>query len=425
MNLRKALIYLWLLMTVLTAACGDLEDDPTTSRTTIAVVNTSNPGSSGELSFLFATNHYVDRVYRINLDTLDVDDVKVGKKPRAIAASPDGRFVACANEDSNSISVIPTVSLNAWSVAVGWKPLELRFSPNGRWLAVANYEYLSVALIDTNNGAMSVIYACTGPTSLDFSSDSETLAVACYGSGSVQLIDTNEKQVIHGTMEDGTEVYDRTQVVLFGRENTNAQNLLFTGFREGPWDEAASGTNFSIGVIDLEEDPWETDFVEAAINPRFFFWNHAGDKLIAIHHGQDPEVETYNEDHSVTYTYDSGGALIPGQISVLEVDEDRNVETKDRYIISGNPVAAAIDPNRDFIAVADKDDGKVVFVDLDEKTQFEVSTKTRPYALAFNSAGTKLVVVHETPLMPVSLVDVAGRSSKLVYESLSMNRWFD
>ncbi len=406
-------------------ACGAPDDSPTTSRTTIAVVNTHNPGSSGNLSFLFATNHYVNRVYRINLDTLDVDDVKVGKNPRSIAASPDGRFVACANEKSASITVIQTVTLATWSVVVGMKPVELRFSPNGRWLAVANYEYLSVALINTDTGGMSLIYACTGPTSLDFDDNSEILAVACYDSGTIQLIDMNDKTTMYADSTDGIEVYDRTQVVLFGREGTNAHDLLFTGFREGPGDESDSASNYSIGVIDLREDPWEPDFVEAAINPRAFFWNHAGDKMISIHHGQDPVVQVNDPNYHWSYTYDSGGALIPGQISVLAVDENRNVEVEDRYIIAGNPVTAAMDSNRDFLAVADKENAKVLFIDLVKKTQRSVSTETRPYALGFNSSGTKVIVVHETALMPVSLIDVASGSSKVIYKSLSMNQWVE
>jgi DNA-binding beta-propeller fold protein YncE len=405
-------------------ACG-VENTPTTSRTTTAIVNTHNPGFSGKLSFLFATNHYVDHVYRINLDTLDVDNVEVGDKPRSIAASPDGKFVVCANEDSTTITLIHSETLTTWWAIVGMKPVELRFSPDGNWLAVANFENHSVALINTYTREVSHIDACSGPTSLDFDDNSEILAVACYHAGTVQLIDVNEKTTLDSDPAEGIEVHNRTQVVLFGREGTNAQNLLFAGFRESPLDEAIVGSNYSIGVIDFEQEPWEPEFVLSAINPRTFFWNHAGDKLISIHHGQDGEDNIIDSLEEAVLGIIFPEATIPGQVSVLAVDENRHVAEEKRYIIGGNPVTAAMDPNRDFIAVADKENSTVVFIDLVQKRQFSIKTEIRPYALGFNSSGTRVIVVHETPLMPVSMIDVANRKSKVIYKSLSMNRWVE
>ena len=406
------------------AAC-EIKDDPTTSRTTIAIVSTGDPGGSNNLSFMFATNHYVNRVYRINLDNLDVDEIKTGSKPRSIAASPDGRFVACANEESNSITLIGVVSLAKWTVAVGMTPVDLSFSPDGERLAVANYHSGTVVVIDTATRDMSVYYPCTGPSGMDFDDDSKLLAVACYYSDTVQFIDVKEKTLMDAETEDGYEIYERTQVVKFGRDGTNAKNLFFAGFREGPWDEAESSVNYSIAVIDLEENPWDPYFVEAAINPRGFLFNHAGDKLVSIHHGQDPIVTLDDPDSWWTYTYTSSGAYIPGQVSVLGIDEDRNVGLLNRYVVEGNPVAAVLDPHRDLVAVADKENGEVAFIDLDNERQFSVSTETRPYALAFNSSGTKVIVVHETPMMPVSIIDVQARSSKIIFKSLPMRNWIE
>jgi len=422
-------ILLWVifLLAATITGCG-LEDEPITSVHAIAIVH---PQTEDGPAFLFASNRFLDKVFRINLENLSIKEVNTGEKPRNIAAGPDGSLVAVANENGHSVTIIDTMSLAKTTVFTGFKPTDLRFSPatrenpSGRWIAVANYLDQTVSFIDLKTFGVRNVWVGGGPTSVAFDDTGTKLAVACYLSYEVVVIDM-ETFAKEATWEwapywDSHDmIYDREhpQVVVFGKPGTDGENKLFIGHKEGPdyydhsWDYYPDDYNGVLTVMDLADD-WQSnvsvrpsiDMIKVGANPRGLIWDRSGEALITINHN------FFNS------ALDS--------LTVLEFDDEGALYITWEYVVGGNPVAAALAPEKNYIAAACKNSGAVAIIDLENGTRKIIGTADKPYALAFNSSGSKVIVVHESPLMPISIVDVKRGSSKVIKDSVSMDRWME
>ena len=96
-------------------------------------------------------------VSSIDLATGGVTEVLVGLHASALAVSPDGRHVACANAASDTLSILDAargeVIETVWTKATpaelfGAQPNALAFAPDGRRLYVCNGAQNAVAVID-------------------------------------------------------------------------------------------------------------------------------------------------------------------------------------------------------------------------------------------------------------------------------------
>lgn len=396
------------------SSCFWDEDEPITSPHTTALVN---PSKDGGHSYLFASNRYLNTVYRIDLNTMAVDEIKVGTKPRNLTARPDGTKVAVANESSRNITLIDTETLGTCTIQTGFVPKDIKFSPNGKWLAVANYESETVSLINSKNFDMWDIWVGGGPVSVDFDDQSRFIAVACYSEDSVKVISVEEKDVVQTWSHGENDYYfDRPQAVLFGRSGTNSENMIFVGSRLSPEENYSYHEDYddSIAVLYMPSNWREyisslkppSEIIRSAPNPRGLFWNHEANKVLAVNY------YFYNDRE-----WD--------KVSVLDVSDTQEVEETRRYTVDKNPIAAALSPDKDLFAIACHEGSAVNLIDTDKETIRYISTIDRPYALAFNNKGTKVIVVHESPMMPVSVVDVASGTSEVVYESITMNDWIE
>lgn len=86
-----------------------------------------------------------------------VERIKVGSVPYAVAASPDGLLVYVANQASNSISVINTGSNTVIATILagnGTSPSGLAVSPDGLWLYVANRSTNNISVINAINNTI-------------------------------------------------------------------------------------------------------------------------------------------------------------------------------------------------------------------------------------------------------------------------------
>jgi DNA-binding beta-propeller fold protein YncE len=432
--------------------CGLPEAQPSPHAAT--VVQPLN--GEGKL-YLFASNRFVDAVYRIDLETLKFKAVKVGDKPRNLAASPDGLQVAVANEGDHSISLIDSVHLDTRTVQTGRKPFDVRYSPDGLWLAVANYDDETVSLIDPATRELWDVWVGGGPSSVAFDDRSEFVAVACFHENAVKLIGVADKLAVASWLLDdiaGAPVDAHPQTVTFGPAGTAHQRTMFVGMRPDDYDtEAENGYDSyadSIAVIPFpprfSEDPTATpdgvQIVRAGPNPRGFIFNHAGDRLLAINHVYDVFDEHNPNDTISELTYSAGdeeqasgwrdaAAKRPVAVGLAVRAYDWMADLtahwfeQRRYAVDRNPVAGALAPDRDLVAVANKDSGTVSLLDLTDAGTVRVSVDDKPFALAFTPSGRWIVVVHETALMPVSVIDVQNGTSKKLYESLSMDRWLE
>src|SRR5256712_9287230 len=99
---------------------------------------------------VFVTNEKSDDVTVIDAATRAVvGTIKVGKRPRGVAVSPDGRKVYVSNSNSDSLSVIDAKSLEVLkTVPAGIDPEGLTLNRAGTALYVVNENQLSVTVLD-------------------------------------------------------------------------------------------------------------------------------------------------------------------------------------------------------------------------------------------------------------------------------------
>jgi PQQ-dependent catabolism-associated beta-propeller protein len=205
-----------------------------------------------------------------------------GNDPETIDASPDGRILAVANEDSAQVRLLEASSGNVIAnVPVGIEPEGLRFRPDGRYVYVTSEANDRVDVIDVNARQVSATVA-TGkrPRSVLFSSDGERAYVTCEFDASVDIIDAQEHRGLASVKIDGTpkampmgmalDDSEHRLYVSLGRAgevaviDTRSLRLLqrITGVGTRPWGlaltpdagklYAANGPSGDVSVIDTQ-----------------------------------------------------------------------------------------------------------------------------------------------------------------------------
>ncbi|MCG3153394.1 MAG: hypothetical protein GEEBNDBF_02707 [bacterium] len=109
--------------------------------------------------------------------------IPVGVMPHGARPSPDGKWVAVANMDSRTVSVISTASHKVTTtISVGAKPVQVGFSPDGKALFVSLNQTAEVGRIDTATWQVTGKAASgPGPVQVFVAADNSVLAVANQG----------------------------------------------------------------------------------------------------------------------------------------------------------------------------------------------------------------------------------------------------
>ena len=113
-------------------------------RTLVAILCISAIGEAygaGAPAFAYVTNQESNSVSQIDLATLQVtQSFAVGRDPRGIAVTPDGRTLVTANQRDGDISLVDVQHPDVVRrIAIGKSPEFVRVSPDGR-LALVTYE---------------------------------------------------------------------------------------------------------------------------------------------------------------------------------------------------------------------------------------------------------------------------------------------
>jgi YVTN family beta-propeller protein len=178
-------------------------------------------------------------VYRISLDTLEVDDAyRVGAVPKVVAVTPDGRYVLVANWCTWDLSVISTkagrevrrvpmgeyprgivvtpdgdaayvgimggdylvrVDLATWetsTVPIGSGPRALEIDPSGQTIYATLNMAGQVAKLDLASGQVETVATGTRPRSLAIAGDGKALYVVNYESGTVTKLRTRDMEIL-------------------------------------------------------------------------------------------------------------------------------------------------------------------------------------------------------------------------------------
>jgi len=134
--------------------------------------------------------------------------VQVGKNPKGVTATPNGRYIYVANYDEDSVSV---VSRNTQSeiatVPVGNGPTGVDASPDNFYVYVTNYLDDTVSVIRTSDNSVSAtIHVGTKPNGITVSPDGAYVYVTNYSSNSVSVIQTSNNTVT-ATIPVGTNPF--------------------------------------------------------------------------------------------------------------------------------------------------------------------------------------------------------------------------
>src|ERR671935_594262 len=148
---------------------------------------------------IFVTNERSDDVTVIAAESGNVlKTVAVGKRPRGVVATADGKRVYVANSNSDALSVIDAAALTVTgTIPAGRDPEGLTFNRDGTLLYVVNENDSAVTVIEVASGrSVKKIEVGTEPETAVASPDGRWVAVSNETSNDVHLIDTATQTVV-------------------------------------------------------------------------------------------------------------------------------------------------------------------------------------------------------------------------------------
>jgi YVTN family beta-propeller protein len=203
-------------------------------------------------------------------------NTRVGASPEGLGLSADGKLLAAAVEDDNSVVLVEANSGKelARIKVDGRNPEHAVFSPDGRWIYVSAEEAEQVDVIDVaKRQQVGHILVGKRPRGIAFLADGSRAYVACELAGKVYAIDVASQKVIAevtaGQYPNGVAAHPdgRHVFVSNGRDGTvmaieTASNTVVATIAVGkrPWNMAltpdgaklyvANGRSNSVSVID-------------------------------------------------------------------------------------------------------------------------------------------------------------------------------
>jgi YVTN family beta-propeller protein len=117
-----------------------------------------------------------------------------GNDPETIDSSPDGRVLAVANEDSAQVRLLDSSSGQVLAdIPVGIEPEGVRFRPDGRYVYVTAEASDRIDVISVEElRVVATIATGSRPRNIVFSPDSERAYVACEFAARIDVLDARE-----------------------------------------------------------------------------------------------------------------------------------------------------------------------------------------------------------------------------------------
>jgi YVTN family beta-propeller protein len=129
-----------------------------------------------------------------------------GDDPETIDATPDGRILAVANEDSAKLRLMDAQSgAQLASIAVGLEPEGLRFRPDGKVVYVTSEASDQLDVIDVaERRVVATVPVGKRPRSILFSPDGERAYITCELASRIDVIDSVAHRVLTSIDIEGT-----------------------------------------------------------------------------------------------------------------------------------------------------------------------------------------------------------------------------
>ncbi len=127
-----------------------------------------------------------------------VATVNVGIRPMALEFNPSNNNIYVANQGSNSISVIDSLTNTVnTTVNVGNSPRALEFNPSNNNMYVINFGLIDISVIDSStNSVVETVGVGFGSIDLEFNPSNNNIYVANQGSNSISVIKTVDLESI-------------------------------------------------------------------------------------------------------------------------------------------------------------------------------------------------------------------------------------
>lgn len=154
-------------------------------------------GSACAAPFAYVPNEKSGTISVIDTatDTV-VRQLEAGKRPRGIGSDPEGRQIFVSDASSGSLLAINNAAGSSVALALGRSPEGVSVSPDGKLVAVAVEEGNSVALFDAATHARLADIPVQGrnPEHAVFSPDSRYLYVSAEEAEQVDVIDVAQRR---------------------------------------------------------------------------------------------------------------------------------------------------------------------------------------------------------------------------------------
>jgi PQQ-dependent catabolism-associated beta-propeller protein len=128
-----------------------------------------------------------------------VDHLPSGPDPERFAVSPDGRWLYVANENDNVVSFVDIAAKKiVHEVAVGAEPEGMAVSPDGRWVICTSESASLVHFIDAGSATLvDSVLVGTRPRDAVFSADGRRLWVSSETRATVAIFDMSSRKIVH------------------------------------------------------------------------------------------------------------------------------------------------------------------------------------------------------------------------------------
>ena len=151
------------------------------------------PESAGAEPLVYVSNEHSNSVTVIDAGSDKVvASIPVGKRPRGIGLSPDGRTIYVALGNDNVIAVVDAASRTVKArFAAGTDPEAFAVSPDGARLYVSNEDANTTSVVDTKTGkVLATIPVGTEPEGVAVSPDGRLVYVTAETTHTISVIDT-------------------------------------------------------------------------------------------------------------------------------------------------------------------------------------------------------------------------------------------
>ncbi len=166
----------------------------------VALSGTPIAGPEVDRSALPAADPTADGIGVVDVATLTLSRVIRGvSDPEQLVVSPDGKRLYIASEDSGEAVILDVVSgKQIAKVAVGGEPEGVGISPDGRFVYVTSEEHHQVSVIDTQSERVVKQFGVgQRPRQAAFTPDGARAYVTGETDGTVSVVDTSTHSVIH------------------------------------------------------------------------------------------------------------------------------------------------------------------------------------------------------------------------------------